>query len=204
MNPGFYSNAAVMTSASMSSATATNMLGHRLHYNSHRNSTGGSSSSAESSSTSLISDENSPTSSSTTYHHTNQLPRVPYHPTAATNNISSPSTTSSSSNIPYPPYNTDSTALFNRAAATATGSGSLPLKKRRPVPVEHKDMTYWEKRRKNNESAKKSRDQKREKEGHMLVRISYLENENIQLKARLHYLEEENKSLKALLHPNSN
>ena len=72
------------------------------------------------------------------------------------------------------------------------------------VPVEEKDMNYWDKRRKNNESAKKSRDSKREKEAQMLGRIGCLESENIQLKARMDFLNEENNSLKAILHPSSN
>jgi hypothetical protein len=72
------------------------------------------------------------------------------------------------------------------------------------VPAEEKDMNYWDKRRKNNESAKKSRDYKREKEVQMFGRIGCLESENIQLKARMDFLNEENNSLKAILHPNSN
>jgi len=48
-----------------------------------------------------------------------------------------------------------------------------------------KDETYWERRRKNNEAAKRSRDSRRQKENEIAVRASYLEQENIQLKMEL-------------------
>ena len=48
-----------------------------------------------------------------------------------------------------------------------------------------KDAAYWERRRKNNEAAKRSRDARRMKENEVAVRASYLEQENIQLKMEL-------------------
>lgn len=48
-----------------------------------------------------------------------------------------------------------------------------------------KDAAYWERRRKNNEAAKRSRDARRQKENEIAVRASYLEQENIQLKMEL-------------------
>ncbi|KAI3389715.1 hypothetical protein SNEBB_008127 [Seison nebaliae] len=61
-------------------------------------------------------------------------------------------------------------------------------KRPRPVPEENKDMTYFEKRKRNNESAKRSRDQRRVKEEQIALRAVYLEQENFQLKAELHKL----------------
>jgi len=48
-----------------------------------------------------------------------------------------------------------------------------------------KDEAYWERRRKNNEAAKRSRDSRKQKENEIAVRASYLEQENIQLKMEL-------------------
>jgi len=48
-----------------------------------------------------------------------------------------------------------------------------------------KDSAYWERRRKNNEAAKRSRDSRRQKENDIAIRAQYLEQENIQLKMEL-------------------
>ena len=83
------------------------------------------------------------------------------------------------------------------------GSG-VSLKKRRPVPVENKDNTYWEKRRKNNESAKRSRDIRRTKEEHISIRVIYLEQENLQLRTEVALLRNEAEKLRAMLYANGN
>jgi hypothetical protein len=76
--------------------------------------------------------------------------------------------------------------------------------KRRPVPVEHKDNSYWEKRRKNNESAKRSRDLRRCKEEHISVRVIYLEQENLQLRTENALMRSEVEKLRAMLYANTN
>lgn len=48
-----------------------------------------------------------------------------------------------------------------------------------------KDEAYWERRRKNNEAAKRSRDARRQKETEIAMRAQFLEQENIQLKLEL-------------------
>ncbi|CAF0839156.1 unnamed protein product [Rotaria sordida] len=59
---------------------------------------------------------------------------------------------------------------------------SLPFKKRaRAVPPEQKDTIYYEKRARNNESAKRSRDARRLKEQQTQERLQYLEHENSRL-----------------------
>lgn len=59
---------------------------------------------------------------------------------------------------------------------------SLPFKKRaRAVPPEQKDSAYYEKRARNNESAKRSRDARRIKETQIQERVTYLEHENSRL-----------------------
>ncbi len=59
---------------------------------------------------------------------------------------------------------------------------SLPFKKRaRAVPPEQKDHAYYEKRERNNESAKRSRDARRLKEQQTQERLTCLEHENARL-----------------------
>ncbi|XP_059470571.1 protein giant [Neocloeon triangulifer] len=48
-----------------------------------------------------------------------------------------------------------------------------------------KDAAYWERRRKNNEAAKRSRDNRRNKEDELAIRATFLERENLILKSRL-------------------
>ena len=65
------------------------------------------------------------------------------------------------------------------------------IRKRRKNMVPHCEKTqmYWDKRRKNNESARKSREAKKEKEKSFYVRSLELEFENSYLKDRIAYLE---------------
>lgn len=59
------------------------------------------------------------------------------------------------------------------------------------VPNQQKNALYWEKRRKNNESAKRSREARRMKEEQIALRVVYLEQENLALKTELHMLKTE-------------
>ncbi|XP_033106377.1 uncharacterized protein LOC117108471 isoform X2 [Anneissia japonica] len=54
-----------------------------------------------------------------------------------------------------------------------------------------KDETYWERRRKNNEAAKRSRDARRAKEDQIAIRAALLEQENMRLRIELAALKEE-------------
>ncbi|KAF5277634.1 hypothetical protein FQA39_LY06127 [Lamprigera yunnana] len=47
------------------------------------------------------------------------------------------------------------------------------------------DATYWEKRKKNNEAAKRSRDARRAKEDELAIRAAFLERENLHLRCEL-------------------
>lgn len=64
------------------------------------------------------------------------------------------------------------------------------------VPSEAKDMSYWEKRNKNNEAARRSREARRLKENQIALRTAFLEKENAQLKAALEEMQAENTSCK--------
>jgi bZIP factor len=54
-----------------------------------------------------------------------------------------------------------------------------------------KDSSYWERRRKNNAAAKRSRDTRRAKEQDIAIRAQYLENENNELKLTIVRLQAE-------------
>ena len=105
-----------------------------------------------------------------------------------------------------PPTNAAAAAASMPANSSSHegGEGSLPLKKRRPVPSEYKDNSYWEKRRKNNESAKRSRDMRRSKEEHISMRVVFLENENLHLRTECSMLRKEVEQLRAMLYANTN
>jgi hypothetical protein len=57
------------------------------------------------------------------------------------------------------------------------------------VPTDEKDISYWERRKKNNESARRSREAKKEKEKGFYLRSLELEYENMFLKERITLLE---------------
>jgi hypothetical protein len=61
-------------------------------------------------------------------------------------------------------------------------SNGMGFKKRsRAVPTEEKDAVYYEKRARNNDSAKRSRDARRMKEQEIQDRVNFLEHENSRL-----------------------
>lgn len=77
----------------------------------------------------------------------------------------------------------------------------IPPKKRpHNVPDEQKDNAYWEKRKKNNESAKRSRDARRMKEEQIAMRVVYLEQENLQLRTEVSLLKGEIEKLRCMLY----
>ena len=94
------------------------------------------------------------------------------------------------------------------SAANITGSRSLYSR----VPSTHirrrgstlsedqKDDTYWERRRKNNESAKRSRDAKRAKEDETVTRIAFLEQENSEAQVEVAALKNETAKLRCMLY----
>lgn len=58
--------------------------------------------------------------------------------------------------------------------------------RRKTISNEHiNDPAYWEKRKKNNEAAKKSRDARKSREDEMAIRCAFLEQENLKLKFKV-------------------
>ncbi|GCC40029.1 hypothetical protein chiPu_0024353 [Chiloscyllium punctatum] len=65
------------------------------------------------------------------------------------------------------------------------GTNSVSRRKREFIPDEKKDNTYWDKRRKNNEAAKRSREKRRVNDLVLEQRVIALLEENARLKAEL-------------------
>ena len=59
--------------------------------------------------------------------------------------------------------------------------------------------SYWERRRKNNVSAKKSRDARKARELQTQIRAAFLERENLRILAQLMIVQQENACLKRIL-----
>ena len=74
-------------------------------------------------------------------------------------------------------------------------------KKGRPLPEELKDEAYWERRRKNNEAAKRSRDARRAKEYEVAIRATILEQENLKLRVEIASLKTELAKMRCLMYP---
>ncbi|XP_052745831.1 transcription factor ces-2-like [Bicyclus anynana] len=70
---------------------------------------------------------------------------------------------------------------------------------KRPIPSEMKDEKYFERRRRNNQAAKKSRDARRMREDQIAWRACLLEQENASLRAHVNALRQETLALRALL-----
>jgi bZIP factor len=69
-----------------------------------------------------------------------------------------------------------------RSPAVKRPSSPQPSSSSEGNPPDGKDAAYWERRKKNNEAAKRSRDARRAKEDELAIRTSFLERENWMLK----------------------
>ncbi|XP_034310913.2 D site-binding protein isoform X2 [Magallana gigas] len=105
-----------------------------------------------------------------------------------------------------------SAAIYGHAAAASASSPTLaralaavqqtqkrPRSEKKPIPTEQKDTKYFERRKRNNMAAKKSRDARKAREDEIAIRASFLEKENAILRAQVGTLREEANSLKQLL-----
>lgn len=70
-------------------------------------------------------------------------------------------------------------------------SSNKNMRRTQTQNVHNSDPSYWEKRRKNNEAAKRSRDARKAKEDEIAIRCAFLEQENVQLKCKIAALERE-------------
>lgn len=86
------------------------------------------------------------------------------------------------------------------SASPTSLSASNSRKRARVFPDEQKDESYWERRRKNNEAAKRSRDARRAKEDEIAIRAAFLEQENLKLRVELAALKNETSKLRCMLY----
>ena len=94
---------------------------------------------------------------------------------------------------------TDVGSLAHSGRHSADGLQSM-RKRGRPLPEDLKDDAYWERRRKNNEAAKRSRDARRAKEDEIAIRAAFLEQENLKLRCEIAQLKTETSKLRCLLY----
>nr|XP_053633093.1 transcription factor ces-2-like [Cherax quadricarinatus] len=90
-----------------------------------------------------------------------------------------------------------STSLMVRALASTTPR--RPRGEKKPIPETLKDDKYYERRKRNNLAAKKSRDARKQREDQVAIRASILEKENAILRAQVATLRDEAASLRQLL-----
>ncbi|CAH2062258.1 unnamed protein product, partial [Iphiclides podalirius] len=101
-----------------------------------------------------------------------------------------------------PPYCQHLPARAAPLLSPASGAGDAEGRRRgekRPIPAELKDEKYFERRRRNNQAAKKSRDARRVKEDQIAWRACFLEQENASLRAHIAALRQEAMTLRAML-----
>ncbi|XP_067012311.1 hepatic leukemia factor [Anabrus simplex] len=92
----------------------------------------------------------------------------------------------------------------SKTSCSPPALGSCPPCKRprgekKPIPEELKDDKYYERRKRNNQAAKKSRDARKLREDQIALRATILEHENAILRAQVLTLREEAQSLRHLL-----
>ena len=95
-----------------------------------------------------------------------------------------------------------SSTMDNMQRYSMTHTAIPPKKHALPVPQELKDETYWDKRQKNNDSAKRSREARRMKEEQIAMRVVYLEQDNLQLRTEVSLLKSEIEKLRCMLYSN--
>lgn len=86
-----------------------------------------------------------------------------------------------------------------RAIAAVQQTQKRPRSEKKPIPEDQKDNKYFERRKRNNNAAKKSRDARKAREDEIAIRASFLEKENAILRAQVATLREEANSLRQLL-----
>ncbi|XP_041352827.1 G-box-binding factor 2-like [Gigantopelta aegis] len=121
-----------------------------------------------------------------------------YSETQLNNSTSYHNPNSPSSRITSLPYTSGTTTLVSSTSTLLNSSGSR--KRPKILPDEQKDEAYWERRRKNNEAAKRSRDARRAKEDEIAIRAALLEQENLKLRVEVAALKSETARLRCMLY----
>ncbi|XP_041371582.1 hepatic leukemia factor-like [Gigantopelta aegis] len=92
-----------------------------------------------------------------------------------------------------------SSPALARALSAIQQTQKRPRSEKKAIPVDQKDNKYFERRKRNNNAAKKSRDARKAREDEIAIRASFLEKENAILRAQVATLREEANSLRQLL-----
>ncbi|XP_037780961.1 translation initiation factor IF-2-like [Penaeus monodon] len=87
-----------------------------------------------------------------------------------------------------------------QSCTSSSGSGGGTKRRGRASGDGVKDEAYWERRRKNNEAAKRSRDARRAKEDEIAIRAAFLEQENLKLRVEVASLKSETAKLRCMLY----
>jgi len=107
------------------------------------------------------------------------------------------------SNISLSPKSSASSTKSTSSSVSSSGSYSGNSKRcrssKKDMPDQQKDIKYFERRKRNNVAAKKSRDARKQREDEIAIRASFLEKENAILKAQLQTLKDEAQQLRILL-----
>ncbi|ELT95774.1 hypothetical protein CAPTEDRAFT_223236 [Capitella teleta] len=101
------------------------------------------------------------------------------------------------------PHEMQLPSSYSTSGAVPGSPAGSECKKARlhPNDVEQRrDDAYWERRRKNNEAAKRSRDARRAKEEEIALRAAFLEQENLKLRAQVAILKNETAKLHYMLY----
>nr|XP_027230076.1 uncharacterized protein LOC113821750 [Penaeus vannamei] len=85
-------------------------------------------------------------------------------------------------------------------SSTSSNGGGGTKRRGRASGDGVKDEAYWERRRKNNEAAKRSRDARRAKEDEIAIRAAFLEQENLKLRVEVASLKSETAKLRCMLY----
>ena len=137
---------------------------------------------------------------SSTTENTGHITASPTSTTPNSNIILSPGSLAGGQSSPTTPLLMPST--MTSIAPTLTPKMPPTQQRRRPRqhPEENKDMTYWDRRRKNNAAAKRSRDVRRAKEDEIAIRAAFLEQENLKLRVEVAALKNETSKLRCMLY----
>ncbi|XP_076174030.1 uncharacterized protein LOC143149984 [Ptiloglossa arizonensis] len=104
--------------------------------------------------------------------------------------------------VPQPFSNTNTGSMVTRHLLDTNGISNVqrrPRSEKKPIPDNQKDEKYYERRKRNNQAAKKSRDARKIREDHIALRATMLEHENAILRAQIITLREEAQSLRHML-----
>ncbi|XP_055838964.1 transcription factor ces-2 isoform X2 [Episyrphus balteatus] len=113
-------------------------------------------------------------------------------------NIVSSTGSCSSQEYDYGPTTDYPLTELNRSGVFSSFLQRRPRGEKRPIPDEQKDEKYYERRKRNNEAAKKSRDARKIREDRIAFRAALLEQENSILRAQIAALRNELHSVREM------